>query len=121
MIVIPLIPVNAKVYLKAIAGVLVASALFYGGWKLRDLQAKADTADLLKAQAEAISEMEKDRAGREAWLQAESAALRQQKQKIVVKWREYEKPVYRECVLPADGLQPINQAINAANTARHPR
>lgn len=113
-----------------------AVLLWFSGWKVRDWQAKADAlaasnkqvAALEKekdASKDALAAAEKARAGKIAWLQAEStalesdlAALRLQKQKTIIKRVEYEKPIYSSCILPVDGLRSINAGIAAINQTR---
>lgn len=108
----------------------VAAALAFGaGWKLRDYQDKADELAETKQRISAIStaleqrtQREQELATRSTDLETELQSLRQSKQKTqIIREKEYvEKPVYRDCVLPADGVRLLNDRVAARPAPAHP-
>lgn len=102
-------------------GVLVAillAASCYAGWWLRDLQAKA--ADAARATAEAAADRRLDQLANRVATRTETAlaGIRIENRTIYNETqREIQtNTVYRDCVLPADGVRLANQA--RAGTAR---
>lgn len=87
------------------AAILVSIAT---GWKLRDWQADAEASAELAAQRQLAQFAHAVSARTEAAIQnirVENRTIYQRTQREIT-----EKPVYRDCVLPADGVRLINAA-----------
>lgn len=87
------------------AAILVSIAT---GWKLRDWQADAEAGAELAAQRQLAQFAHAVSARTEAAIQnirVENRTIYQRTQREIT-----EKPVYRDCVLPADGVHLINAA-----------
>lgn len=112
-----------------IFGVIAASialASFTGGYKVRDYAAVKEALKLEQERERIEEENKKTIASKEEEYRKVSETLEStikklnQKTKIVTKVveKEIEKPIYRECVLPASGVQLINQTATELNSAR---
>lgn len=103
---------------KAAAVAVCVALAAYGGWWLRDLQAEASEAARLKAEAKADARLDElsDRVAKRT--ETALAGIRIENRTIYNETRrEIEtNTVYRDCVLPADGVRLANQA--RAGTAR---
>ena len=95
-----------------LAGLAAGSASF--GWYFRDLQAIADQENQVKATdiaRQLAGEVSAQTAAAIANIKVENKTITQEVQREIVT-----KTVYRDCVLPADGLRILNEARgNATN------
>ena len=111
-----LIPVQAKI---AAAG-LVAVLLFGAGWQVRSWYDEAEEAAVLKAEAKTRDMMAALAA--QVSIKTESAiqGIRIENRTIYNKTQKeiLRDTVYRDCVVPAGGVQLINQARGAAGAGK---
>jgi len=102
---------------------------FGGGWKLRDYQAQGDALEAAKASLATVQKALIDRdalsvsdAMKSRTLEETLAAMRETKTEVqIVREKEYvAKPVYTQCVVPADGVSLLNGRIAARHSAADP-
>ena len=111
--------------IKTIFIVAFIAAVFYGGWKLKDYQVANKENKELK---EAIKQRDELQAKYDALSERVVGALERNdavQEKIIERtYREIEKPVYKDCILPASGVQLENeqrQLLNAQIAGDKPR
>ena len=96
--------------IKAIVVVLFLALVFYGGWKLKDYQVASKENKELKA---AIKQRDELQAKYDKLSERVLLAVGQNdaiQEKIVERtYREIEKPVYKDCILPASGVALENE------------
>lgn len=96
--------------LLAIAAAILASIA--AGWKLRDWQADAEAGAMASAELAAQRQIEQFAHAVSARTEAAIQNIRVENRTIYQRTQREitEKPVYRDCVLPADGVHLINAA-----------
>ena len=111
--------------IKTIFIVAFIAAVFYGGWKLKDYQVANKENKELK---EAIKQRDELQAKYDALSERVVGALERNdavQEKVIERtYREIEKPVYKDCILPASGVQLENeqrQLLNAQIAGDKPR
>ena len=98
--------------IKALAAIAVIAGAALAGWTMRDWQARAEEGAQASAELKAKEQMEQlanaVSAKTESAIQnirVENRTIYQRAQREIT-----EKPIYRDCVLPADGVRLINAA-----------
>lgn len=100
-----------------VAAVLMLAS-FGAGWQVQAWRWKAaESAQIEQANAALVAEQKRSAEASRGY--QEQLAKVKAKTRVIVNEvnREIEKPVYRDCVIPADGMRLLDQAIEA-NTPR---
>lgn len=102
--------------IKTIIVFLFLSFVFYGGWKLKDYQVSAKENKELKQAIKEKQELQ-DKYDELSGKVLEAVGKNDQiQQKIIERtYKEIEKPVYKECVIPSSGIQIENEQIQQLN------
>lgn len=102
--------------IKTIVAVLFLSLVFFGGWKLKDYQVASKENKELKAAIKEKQELQ-DKYDTLSGKVLEAVGKNDQiQQKIIERtYKEIEKPIYKECVIPSSGIQIENEQIQQLN------
>jgi N-methylhydantoinase A/oxoprolinase/acetone carboxylase beta subunit len=98
---------------------IVLSAVYYGGYRYRDLLAIEEKRELEVKMQKVIDDKNKENYEMSASLEVALAELKK-KAKVITKVveKEIEKPIYRDCVMPPTGVQLLNETARSLNASR---
>jgi len=102
--------------IKTIVAVALLAAVFYGGWKLKDYQVAAKENKELKAAIKEKQELQNKYDELSGKVLEAVGRNDQIQQKIIERtYKEIEKPIYKECVIPSSGIIIENEQIQQLN------
>lgn len=102
--------------IKTIIAVAFLVAVFYGGWKLKDYQVAAKENKELKAAIKEKQELQEKYDALSGKVLEAVGRNDQIQQKIIERtYKEVEKPIYKECVIPSSGIIIENEQIQQLN------
>lgn len=102
--------------IKTIIAVAFLAAVFYGGWKLKDYQVAAKENKELKAAIKEKQELQNKYDELSGKVLEAVGRNDQIQQKIIERtYKEIEKPIYKECVIPSSGIIIENEQIQQLN------